>query len=358
MIRRILALRPRALGDVVLTTPALRALARGHRGATLDVVTERPYAPLLAGLPEVARVWTLDRTLSGTLTLGRELRRQRYDLAVDFFGNPRTAQLVGLSGAPIRAGYDLRGRRGVYTLRVARSVAPERGAREYAAAVHVRLAVAAGGVADGLDTRIALSDEARAEAARVIAASGVINPARTIGLIAAGTWATKTWPRSHAAVLARGLMGVGWEVLALVGPGESAVAATLTRLAPGVRVLPACDVAALAAVIARLAAVAGTDSGPRHLAVALGVPSFAWFGPTHPDTWSPPDPRHGYWWTALPCRGCDRTVCPHWNCMPSLAPARATELVLDHLDRTRARTVSGAPADARPTADLRTPAGA
>ena len=358
MIRRILALRPRALGDVVLTTPALRALARGHRGATLDVVTERPYAPLVAGLPEVGRVWTLDRTTRGTLTLGSDLRRQRYDLVVDFFGNPRTAQLVRLSGAPNRAGYDLRGRGGSYTLKVARSVVPEHGEREYAAAVHVRLAVAAGGIADGLETRIALVDSARVESTRVLSGAGVRDPSRTIGLIAAGTWATKTWPWSHAAALARGLMSAGWEVLALVGPGETAVAASLERLAPGVCVLPPCGVAVLAAVIGRLAAVIGTDSGPRHLAVALGVPSFAWFGPTHPDTWSPRDPRHGFWWTSLPCRGCDRTACPHWNCMPSLAPARAVELVLDHLDRTRARAGTDHTDDARPTADLRTPAGA
>lgn len=358
MIRRILALRPRALGDVVLTTPALRALARGHRGATLDVVTERPYAPLLAGLPEVTRVWTLERSTRATLALGLQLRRERYDLVVDFFGNPRTALLSRVSGAPRRAGYDLRGRRGAYTLRVARSVHPELGEREYAAAVHVRLAIAAGGIDDGLETRVALGDAARTAAAGLLAAAGVLDPARTIGLIAAGTWATKTWPWSHAASLARGLMNAGWEVLALVGPGESAVAATLDRLAPGVRVLPSCGVAELAAVIARLSAVAGTDSGPRHLAAALGVPSFAWFGPTHPDTWSPPDPRHGFWWTSLPCRGCDRTACPHWNCMPSLAPARAAQLVLDHLDRLRARAGLGVLADARPTADLRTPAGA
>jgi len=358
MIRRILALRPRALGDGVLTTPALRALARGHRGATLDVVTERPYAPLLAGLAEVARVWTLERSVRATLVLGLRLRRERYDLVVDFFGNPRTALLTRLSGAPRRAGYDLRGRRSAYTLRVARSVPAERGEREYAAAVHVRLAVAAGGIEDGLDTRVALGDVARTQAVRVLAQAGVRDPARTIGLIAAGTWATKTWPWSHAAILARGLIGAGWEVLALVGPGEGAVAATLERLAPGVRVLPPCGVAVLAAVIARLAAVAGTDSGPRHLAVALNVPSFAWFGPTHPDTWSPPDPRHGSWWTSLPCRGCDRTACPHWNCMPSLAPARALELVLDHLDRTRAPARFGLEPDARTTADFRPAAGA
>jgi ADP-heptose:LPS heptosyltransferase len=72
-------------------------------------------------------------------------------------------------------------------------------------------------------------------------------------------------------------------------------------------VLPPCDVPELAAVIERLAGMIGTDSGPRHLAAALGRPTFAWFGPTHPDNWTALDPAQGVWWTAAPCRGCNRT---------------------------------------------------
>ena len=60
--------------------------------------------------------------------------------------------------------------------------------------------------------------------------------------------------------------------------------------------------------------------------------AFAWFGPTHPDTWNPPGPRHGYWWSDLPCRGCDRTECPHWSCLPALEPGTAARRVLEHLE--------------------------
>jgi ADP-heptose:LPS heptosyltransferase len=166
----------------------------------------------------------------------------------------------------------------------------------------------------------------------LLAAAGVAEPRRAIGLVAAGTWPTKTWPLASAARLARGLMEAGWDVLVLTGPAETRVLATLSLLAPGVRALPPCDVAELAAVIERLGAVVGTDSGPRHLAVALGVPSYAWFGPTHPDTWSPPQGPHAYWRTDLPCRACDRTACPHWSCMPSLDPGTALANVLEHLE--------------------------
>ncbi len=122
-------------------------------------------------------------------------------------------------------------------------------------------------------------------------------------------------------------------VLLVAGPGEEAVSGALSRLVPGLAVLPACDVPTLAGVIARLEGLVGTDSGPRHLAAALGVPTFAWFGPTHPDNWQPPGEAHAFWWTPLPCRGCDRTACPHWSCLPGLAPEDAAARVLAHLER-------------------------
>ena len=197
----------------------------------------------------------------------------------------------------------------------------------------MRLAEAAGGRADGLEARLPLGEGARAEAAQLLAGAGVESPARTVGLVAAGTWPTKTWPVSHVAVLARRLLSSGRPVLLVAGPGERGVTARLTALAPGLRVLPPCGVAAMVGVIASLGALVGTDSGPRHVAAAFGVPTFSWFGPTHPDTWNPPGDRHAYWRTSLPCRACDLTACPHWNCLPALAPDLASTLVLDHLSR-------------------------
>jgi ADP-heptose:LPS heptosyltransferase len=347
MGRGILAIRPRALGDVVLTTPALRALHRGHPDEPLDVVTEPRYAVLLEGLPGVTRVLTLGRDRDSTAELAGQIRRRGYGRVVDFFGNPRSALLTWASGARETYGYDVRGRRFAYRTRVARDPGTSGGRREYAAATHVRLARAAGGVSDGLHSRVSVPGRARAEADRLLEAAGLRDPARALGLVAAGTWPTKTWPASHAARFARSLRQAGREVLLLAGPGEERVTGLLTRLVPGLRVLPPCDVGALAGVIARLGGVVGTDSGPRHLAAALGVPTFAWFGPTHPDNWTPDGDEHGVWWTSLPCRGCGRTACPHWNCLPGLHPEGAAELALRHFER-----------HVRTTADLGPAAGA
>jgi ADP-heptose:LPS heptosyltransferase len=329
----LLAIRLRALGDVVLTTPALRALRHGHPDRALDVVTDVRYVPLLEGLPGIRRVWGMGRTTGDTLSLAMRLRKERYAIAVDFFGNPRSAFLTAASGARSTAGYDLRGRRYAYRMRAPREVSPALGRREHASAVHVRLAEAVGGRGDGLASEVALLPDARGAAEALLQAAGIAHPERTVGFVAAGTWPTKTWPASHAAQCLRHLIDAGIPVLLIAGPGEELVTSALTALVPGLPVLPRAGVAALVGVIARLRAVVGTDSGPRHIAAALGVPTFCWFGPTHPDTWASPGPAHGFWWTPLPCRGCDRTACPHWSCLPTLDPRVAAAAVRSHLER-------------------------
>lgn len=328
----VVAVRLRAMGDVVLATPAFASLAAGFPGAPLHVVTESRFAPLLEGLPHIAKVWGVERTDASTWGTIAALRRLRPALAVDFFGNSRSALIARFSGAARVWGFDLRGRRALYHATVPREESRAGGARERATDVHLRLARAAGGADVPPEPRIAPAATAMEEGARLLAAAGVVAPARTVGLVAAGSWPTKMWPLSHSAVLARALMAAGREVLVIRGPGEDAVTARLAALAPGVRVLPPCGTGPLAVAIARLGAVVGTDSGPRHLAAALGVPSYAWFGPTSPETWNPPGREHGFWQSPLPCRSCDRTRCAHWNCLPGLSAAAGARLVLAHLD--------------------------
>ena len=349
---RVLAIRPRALGDVVLVTPALRALALGMPGAEIEVLTEERYRALVEPLPGVARVWPMPRSTAATLVTLGSLRGRRFDLVVDFFGNPRTALIARLAGAARTAGYELRGRAAAYQVRVPRTQSwpggrDGRPRREYAAATHLRLALAVGGRSDGEDARLVVAPAAREAATRLLEAARIRLPERTVGLIAAATWPSKAWPAHDAGALARRLIETGREVLLLAGPGEARISETVRRHAPEVRELPPCGVGELMGVIERLGAVVGTDSGPKHVAAALGVPTFTWYGPTHPDTWSPPGARHGSWWTPLPCRGCDLTRCPHWNCMPALAVEEAARRVLEHLERHE-----------RTTADLRPAAGA
>ena len=340
--RPVLAVRLRALGDVTLATAAFRSLAEGYPGAPLHVVTEARFAPLLEGQPGIARVWALERTNSSSFQMIRALRALRPEIAVDFFGNTRSAILARASGAARVWGFDMRGRRALYHATVPRVQHLSEDRREYAAASLLRLARAAGGADVPARAHLTLTDRARRAGREALAEAGVREPSRTVALVPAGSWPTKTWPLSHAVVLARRLLEDGHEVLAIGGPGEEGVLGRLAALAPGVSRLRAADVAVLAGAIAPLRALVGTDSGPRHLAIAFGVPTFTWFGPAHPGAWTPDDPRHGLWRTALPCRACERTVCPHWNCLPGLAPEQAVALVRGHLSHFLGASGAGA----------------
>lgn len=329
----VVAVRLRALGDLVLTTAALRSLAEGYPDSPLHVVTDRRFAPLLEGQPGITRVWPVERTHRATFTTAWGLRALRPKLAVDFFGNSRSALLARLSGAPVVWGYDMRGRGRLYHRTVPRVAHRDDDRREYAAASLLRLARAAGGAEVPAFPQLVLTDDMRRAGETVLARAGVTDPSHTVALVAAGSWPSKTWPLANSAQLALALRAAGHPVVAIGGPGEEGVLARLAALAPGLPVLTAPDVAALAGAIAPLRALVGTDSGPRHLAIAFGLPTFTWFGPAHPAAWTPDDPRHGLWRTPLPCRACERTVCPHWNCLPGLSARAATGLVLAHLER-------------------------
>lgn len=329
----VVAVRLRALGDLVLSTAAFRSLAAGHPESPLHVVTDARFAPLLVGQPGIARVWPVERTHRATFATAWGLRALKPRLAVDFFGNSRSALIASGSGAATVWGYDMRGRGRLYHRTVPRVAHTSDDRREYAAASLVRLARAAGGADVPAFPSLVLTDAMRQAGERILSRAGVTDPARTVALVAAGSWPSKTWPLANAAQLATALRAAGHPVVAIGGPGEEGVLARLAALSPGTPVLTAPDVAGLAGAIAPLRALVGTDSGPRHLAIAFGVPTFTWFGPAHPAAWTPEDPRHGLWRTALPCRACERTVCAHWNCLPGLSAREATALVLAHLER-------------------------
>src|SRR5437763_835600 len=122
---RILLVRLRQIGDVVFTTPAIRALRERFPDARLTYVVEPAAAPVVAHNPHLDDVVVAPRAgglrgVAADLKLGVRLRAECYDLAIDFHGGPRASLLTWLSGARERLGYDVVGRGWMYTRRVAR----------------------------------------------------------------------------------------------------------------------------------------------------------------------------------------------------------------------------------------------
>ena len=122
---KILLIRLRLIGDVVLTTPVIRALRRTFPDAHLTYLVEPSAAPVIARNPHLNDV-VVSPLLQGAarvredVRLGLQLRRQRFDTVIDFHGGPRSSLLAWLTGARTRIGYQMKGRGWMYSVRIER----------------------------------------------------------------------------------------------------------------------------------------------------------------------------------------------------------------------------------------------
>jgi len=321
--RRILVIRHRAGGDLLLTTPALRAIRAGAPGARIEVLTSRGLAPLLEGNPDVDRVIELDRrSLRSQARLYLRLLRGGYDLTIDLVSNPRSAWMTALTRAHTRAGFAIPGRAWAYTVAVPREArGPDGPVRRYAPEAALDVVRALGLPPRGLHLTFHVSERARTAIDTWLTNANVPRDRPMLVCLPAGSWPSKTWiPERYVAVM-DALASEG-TIVWLWGPGERALAEACRDSMRSPSILaPHTDWQELGALLSRAALWIGNDSGPKHLATALGTPTVTLFGPTHPTTWSPPDGPHTVVEAeGLPCLHCDANVCPlpgdrHMRCM-------------------------------------------
>jgi heptosyltransferase II len=306
------------LGDVVLTTPLLEALAARH--GPVDVVTTPAAAPLVDTLAAVRRVIAYDkhgadRGIAALLRLARRLRAARYDAAYLPHRSLRTAALAWLARIPTRIGFQ-DGWPLLYTE-----------ARPRPAAAHEadRLLVLADDAAPG--PRLALETTAadRAAAERFLAAAGIAAP--FVALAPGAIWGTKRWP--YYAALAERLAARA-AVVIVGGPEDAPLAAEILAAVrrSGGRAASGCGTLTLrqaAAVLGRAALLVTNDSAPLHLAQAVATPTVAIFGSTIPAFgFGPRGARDQIVELAdLACRPCSThgpAACPlgHHRCMRAL----------------------------------------
>ena len=308
-VRRILVLRRRALGDLLLTLPAVRALHEAYPGASVDLLVDRPLIPVVAGLPYVDRVVPFPDAASTPRGRGRallalfgEVRRAGYDLVVDALGTPRTAQLAWWSGARVRAGFAIRGRAWAYTVTVPRSDARR---PVYMRDAYLEL-VAAVGATTGDRSFAPAGGERPEPIAGAHAASGP-----RVALAPGATWPAKAWPLAHYAALATRLIDEAQAAVTVFwGPGEEARADWVIAAEPRATKAPPGDVAALARRLRAHDVLVSSDSGARHVAVGAGVATVGLFGPTDIPTATPPRGPHLTLTSPIECAPCQRLTCP------------------------------------------------
>ncbi len=257
---RILAVRLGAMGDVIQCLPAVASLKHGIPRSRLTWVIEPRWAPLLDGNPYVDRVVLMDRrSWAGVRAAWRDLRSERYDIAVDFQGLVKSALVASAARAERLFGFS-------------RALVRERPAAWFYSV--------------GVDSQAAHVVDRYLDLASAAGASSVVRtfplpPGHPEGSLPSGPfvlasplagWAAKQWPMEYYSELGS-LLEKNGGTLVLNGPARIDAPHTF----PHVSGLPG-----LIDATRRAVAVVGVDSGPLHLAAALGKPGVAIFGPTDP----------------------------------------------------------------------------
>ncbi len=309
----ILVIQLRRIGDVILITPALAALKRRYPEARLDILVEAPGAQALEGNPH-AGVWIYDgRGLLSSLRWAAKVRARRYDWVIDLLGNPRSALLTGASGAAVRAGPQRVSHRWAYN-----RLLPQPEKPVYNALEKILMLAPLGVPSDGADflPKLYLTGPAARD--------------NVIGLVPASRKPTRRWPAASYAELGRMLRKrYGCRLLVFWGPGERPLAEEVaSAIGEGASATPPTRTLKEAAqLLSGCRLVVTNCNGPKHMAVALGVPTVTVHGSSDPTSWNPPCARHVVVRREeLPCIGCRLNRCPYrLECLDGLPAGRVFE---------------------------------
>ncbi len=359
-IRRILVIRVDLIGDAVLSLPAVRALQRTYPDAEIDFLALQSSAGILAGERGIATVLTFDpylwrhrlgsfnpRTWIEARAFLRSLRARRYDLAVSVSGDIASV-LARLSGAHRRVGYA----REAYPFMLTDAVPGGRyHTRKHEVQYVLGLAQAAGAEVLPGDERLALrvlGGSARRMDDVLTAARMRLNRGGPVVTIHPGArnGQAKRWPTEHIAALAGRLVRELDALVLLTGaPSEAPLADDVVR-GCAEEVVNLCGATSLPELTALLAAsdlLVSGDSGPLHIACAVGTPVVALHGPTDPAISGPAARdavvlRLGLW--CSPCYDASATAeCRFGNpvCMKRLSPDLVFAAARAQLRRSAAR---------------------
>ena len=286
-VGKILIVRLGALGDVVHTIPAAAALRAAHPDARIDWLVEGKHRAILELVPAIDEIIAIDtRTLGGWIEAVRRLRARAYDIALDFQGLMKSAVFARASGAPRVAGFSIwhlreKGARPFY------SETDDGGEDVHVVEKNLHLLRVLGIETTAMAFPLTHRPSAALDAVRQSIGDryALINPG--------AAWPNKRWSATRFGEIAAFLRDVrGLPSIVLWGPGEQALAQEVADCSNGAaHVAPATEIADLVELSRGAALMVSGDTGPLHIAAAVGTPAIGIYGPTNPHRNGPWDPR-------------------------------------------------------------------
>jgi len=329
--RRILVRIPTWVGDAVMATPVLRALRAAHPEAEIVAEGRPMLQALLRGLPSFDRFLDDPRAgLAGLVARTRRLRTEGFDWAVLLPDSQRAALAPALTRIPRRAGY---ARDPLRRLLLTDALpVPRHDGKRVAVPMterYLRITRALGVPDRGQALELVVSDAARERVAKLLARAGVAADEPIVVVTPGANFGgSKLWPTEHFAAACDGLRRRrGLRAVLSPGPEELSIAreiAAASREGAVALVDPSPGLEELKALVERSALVLTNDTGPRHVAVALGRPAVVVMGPTDPAITHQHMERQRVLREEVSCSPCQLKRCPiDHRCMTRLQPERA-----------------------------------
>lgn len=342
---RILLIKLREVGDLLLTTPAVRAVRRAYPRSYLAMLVNSGTEEVVAGNPDLDEVLVFDRRWK-TLSLPqrclregeflRQVRRRRFDAAFDFTGGDRATLLALISGARVRVSYDgirgFWGKQYLYTHQVVR----ERGIRHVVEQC-LDLVRPFVGPAEDLSPCMPYRREDRDRVEERLQAGGAWGADLLVHVHPTSKWFFKCWrDQEMAEVIDYVSGGLGGRVVVTSGPASREVEKA-SRIVSLCRRQPlnwagSTTLKELAALSASCHLFVGVDTGPMHVAAAVGTPVVALFGPSGDREWGPWGKGHTVVARPVPCRPCGQDGCfgsKRSECL-EMIPAFEVKRAIDH----------------------------
>lgn len=290
MSQSFLIVRLGSLGDLIHTLPAVAALRRAYPDARIDWLVEAPHRELLGLVPIISNVIVLrDRTLGAWLEARRVLRKNRYDVALDFQGLIKSAALARLSGARSVVGFDRRALREP-AARLFYTNSPRVGEGRHVidknlalmSALLERKEVLRASPAEQAAVDFPMRNIASAAVDQVMAAMRAEGLAQYALVNPGAAWPNKRWPADRFGAVGAVLRNE-YQMLPVVlwGPGERSLAESVVAASCGAGVVaPETQLPDLVALARGASFMISGDTGPLHIGCAAGVPTVSLFGPT------------------------------------------------------------------------------
>jgi lipopolysaccharide heptosyltransferase II len=335
-INKILLIRLRRIGDIIMTTPAISALRSEFPKAHIAYAVEKPYRLLVEGNPNLDKILISpqEKTIRKFIGFVKGVRKERYDLILDFHCGPRASLVTLFSGARLKIGYKIKYRGFIYNRTIPRS---KENGYYHSVENHINLVRALGVKVDSLpplDLPQARKEEE--EKIRNFIQDNKLDGSKIIGIhISAGN-EFRDWGTENLAQLIKLLTQQEGVTVVLLGEKEDQTAEeeVLKRAnLPLLSLVGKLNLRELKEFISHSALFVGSDSGPMHIAASTSTPIVAYFGPTLSAHFSPWKAEAYLIEKDYDCRPCKQKRCLYkdFRCLRSIKPEEVYEACLRFL---------------------------